>query len=86
MTAEIRQRLKNRKKAARYRARWKRLGLRAPFRTRQLAKQNAQNAERRTLNLCPDCEEPSARFVYCSMCRARRAKNNKALWLRKQAA
>lgn len=71
-------------KARAFRARWKRLGTRCPSKTRWLAHQNALNAQRRALDLCPDCGVPTGcRFVYCTMDRVRRAENN-ARWWRKQ--
>ncbi len=73
-----RARRKSRIKAAKFRARWKAAGQRAPSKTRWLAHQNSLNAERRRLGLCPDCGIPSERFVYCLVDRARRAKNNVA--------
>lgn len=85
--ALLKRRLRARLKARAFRARWKALGQRCPAQIRGLAYQNALNATRRALGLCPDCGiETGGRFVYCLTDRVRRAKNLKRLWLRKKQA
>jgi hypothetical protein len=79
-------RLRNRRRMAKLRARWKQKGQPWPARARWLEKQKVLYAERRSLGLCPDCGEPTGRYVRCTMDRARMAKNNRAWWLKKKSA
>lgn len=85
-SARVDQREKNRRKAASHRALWKTRGRRCPSRSRWLAKLKTVRDRRRALKLCPECGEPSRRYVYCRIHREQRAKNCRRAWLRKKMA